>query len=141
MVVGIVVEPGNGEHELVESLHRGEPVERDDAGGGDAGDVAGRRAFGLGVHLDGQLGRVDEAVAPQAAAAGGEEPVHGVDLADVAVLSTGILIPIWLAGIRYWFTAVLTQNRAEWLPAAKKIQSTICSACRAAGVSTRRTGR
>ena len=84
MVVGIVVEPGDGEHELVEGLHRGEPVEGDHTRSGDAGEVAGCGAFRLGLHLDGQFGRVDEAIAPEAAATGSEEPVHGVDLAEVA---------------------------------------------------------
>lgn len=70
---------------VAEGLGGGDTVEGDDAGRGDVVDVAGRLAFMLGVHVDGQLGRVDELVAPHTILAGGEEPGDGVDLPDVPV--------------------------------------------------------
>ncbi|MCC9708172.1 hypothetical protein E4N62_24695 [Streptomyces sp. MNU76] len=56
-----------------------------------AGDVPGLLAFGLGAHLDGEFGRVDEVVAPHAADPGSGQTSGGVDLPDATVRGDGDL--------------------------------------------------
>ena len=90
-VVVVAVQAGDGEQEVVGGFGRGQVVERDHAGCGDLVHIAGQVALVVGEHLDGQLGGVDEPVAPQAAAAGRGEPGDSVDYADGAVAGDGDL--------------------------------------------------
>src|ERR1700689_1343300 len=83
-IVVVVVEAGGREHEMVNGFAGGEVVECDCARGRCFVDVAGSSAFLIWVHVDSQLGGVDEPVTPHASLAGEDEPGDGVNLAYVA---------------------------------------------------------
>lgn len=68
--------------EVGQCLADGQHIQRHDAGGRDAGNVLGDGTVGRAHHVNGQVSRVDQAVAPQAAGSGQHEPGGGVDLPD-----------------------------------------------------------
>lgn len=58
------VEVGDGEHEVIDGFARCDAVERDDAGRGDVVDVARLLADAVRQHVQRELGRVDQRIAP-----------------------------------------------------------------------------